>query len=274
LVVSFSSRWWLILRGQGHRRSYRSLVGYRLAGFGITYFTPGPQLGGEPLQVYLLTHRENVPITSAVASVTLDKLLELLSSFTFLIIGVATILASGILGKESNYLLLLLPIGLLFLPAGYLLSLWKGRQPATKLIRWLADRFPGSQRLARLPASMQAAEKEAGRFFQDHPGTILAALFISLLIWVLVVLEFGLALRFLGLHLTLPEVIILLTAARLAFLLPIPAGIGTLETGQMLAMGLIGASPAIGLSLSLLIRVRDTALGSLGLWLGGLLTRS
>jgi len=121
---------------------------------------------------------------------------------------------------------------------------------------------------------MQAAEKEAGRFFQDHPGTILAALFISLLIWVLVVLEFGLALRFLGLHLTLPEVIILLTAARLAFLLPIPAGIGTLETGQMLAMGLIGASPAIGLSLSLLIRVRDTALGSLGLWLGGLLTRS
>jgi hypothetical protein len=49
---------------------------------------------------------------------------------------------------------------------------------------------------------------------------------VSFLIWVLLVLEFGLALRFLGLHLSLPEVIVLMTAARLAFLLPIPAGIG------------------------------------------------
>jgi uncharacterized membrane protein YbhN (UPF0104 family) len=60
VVVSFSGRWWLILRAQGQRLPYWSLAGYRLAGFGITYFTPGPQLGGEP-QVYLITHREHVP---------------------------------------------------------------------------------------------------------------------------------------------------------------------------------------------------------------------
>jgi len=274
IVASFSGRWWLILRAQGQQRSYWSLAGYRLAGFGITYFTPGPQLGGEPLQVYLLNHREHVPLPTAVASVTLDKLLELLSNFTFLLIGVATILASGFLGEESNYLFLLLPVGLLLLPAGYLLALWTGRQPVTKLIGRLSVRFSGLQRQVRWPAALQAAEEETERFFQGHPGTILAALIVSFLIWVLLVLEFWLALRFLGLHLSLPEVITLLTAARLAFLLPIPAGIGALESGQMLAMGLIGASPVIGISLSLLIRVRDAALGGLGLWWGGLLTRS
>lgn len=274
VVVSFSGRWWLILRAQGQRLPYWSLAGYRLAGFGITYFTPGPQLGGEPLQVYLITHREQVPITTAVASVTLDKLLELLSNFTFLLIGVTTILASGILGDETNYLFLLLPVGLLFLPAGYLLAISKGKQPMTNLISGLAGHFPGSQHLARWPVALQAAEEEAGRFFHDHPGTVLAAMIVSFLIWVLLVLEFGLALRFLGLHLSLPEVIVLMTAARLAFLLPIPAGIGALESGQMLAMGLIGASPVIGISLSLLIRVRDAALGGLGLWWGGLLSRS
>ena len=274
VVVSFSGRWWLILRAQGQQRSYWSLAGYRLAGFGITYFTPGPQLGGEPLQVYLLNHREQVPITTAVASVTLDKLLELLSNFTFLVIGVATILASGILGEGSNYYFLLLPIGLLCLPAGYLLALWNGRQPVTKLISRLADRIPGSHRLTKWSVTLQTAEEEAGRFFHSHPVTILAALSLSLLIWVLLVLEFGLALRFLGLSLSLAEVITLMTAARLAFLVPIPAGIGALETGQMLAMGLIGASPVIGISLSLMIRVRDAALGALGLWWGGLLTRS
>ena len=273
ILVSMSGRWWLILRVQGYRRSYWSLAAYRLAGFGITYFTPGPQLGGEPLQVYLLTQREQVPVATAMASVTLDKLLELLANFTFLLIGVAIILASGMLGEETSYLFLLLPVGLLFLPAGYLLALWKGRQPVTKLIGRSPSRLSGSQRQARWPTALQSAEEEAGRFFHDHPGTILAALVVSFLIWVLLVLEFGLALRFLGLRLSLAQVITLLTAARLAFLLPIPAGIGALETGQMLAMSLIGASPVIGMSLSFMIRVRDAALGGLGLWWGGFLTR-
>ena len=47
--LTFSARWWLILRAQGHRISYLTLAGYRLAAFGVTYFTPGPQFGGEPL---------------------------------------------------------------------------------------------------------------------------------------------------------------------------------------------------------------------------------
>jgi hypothetical protein len=53
----FSSRWWLILRAQGHPQPYLALSGYRLAAFGVTYFTPGTQLGGEPLQIYLLQRR-------------------------------------------------------------------------------------------------------------------------------------------------------------------------------------------------------------------------
>lgn len=273
ILIFFSSRWWLILRAQGHRLSYWSLVVYRLAGFGITYFTPGPQLGGEPLQVYLLTQREKIPTPVAMASVTLDKMLELLANFTFLLVGITTILVSGVLGEASNYLFLLLPLGLLILPAGYLLALWRGAQPATTTLCRLARRFPGSPRLARWPITLQAVEEESGQFFHRHPGTIMAAVFISFLIWILLVFEFALAVRFLGLRLSLPEAITVLTAARLAFLLPIPAGIGTLETGQMLAMGLIGASPVIGISLSLLIRLRDAALGGLGLWWGGWLTR-
>jgi hypothetical protein len=273
VLISFSSRWWLILRAQGHKLSYWSLAGYRLAGFGITYFTPGPQLGGEPLQVYLLSRREKIPTTTAMASVTLDKMLELLANFTFLLVGITTILVSGKLGDDSNYLFLLLPAGLLFLPASYLVALWRGKQPGTAVLCRLAQRYASSPQLARWSVALGNIEEEARRFIREHPGTILACILISTLIWILLVVEFGLAVRFLGLRLGVSEVIIVLTAARLAFLLPIPAGIGTLETGQMLAMGLIGASPVIGISLSLLIRVRDAALGGLGLWWGGWLTR-
>ena len=46
ILVLFASRWWLILRFLGYSRPYLSLVSYRLAAFGVSYFTPGPQLGG------------------------------------------------------------------------------------------------------------------------------------------------------------------------------------------------------------------------------------
>jgi len=41
----------------------------------------------------------------------------------------------------------------------------------------------------------------------------------------------------------------------------------------VMAMGLIGVNPVLGVSLSLLIRARDVILGSIGLWLGGVYSR-
>jgi uncharacterized membrane protein YbhN (UPF0104 family) len=87
------------------------------------------------------------------------------------------------------------------------------------------------------------------------------------------IFEFGLMMQYLGIQFNLVQILIALTAARIAFLLPVPAGLGTLEAGQVMAMGLIGVSPAIGISLSLLIRARDILFGVAGLWLGGFYSR-
>jgi uncharacterized protein (TIRG00374 family) len=99
------------------------------------------------------------------------------------------------------------------------------------------------------------------------------AFLISLVSWVAILVEFWLMLRVLGLNLTPIQVISTLTAARIAILLPLPGGLGTLEASQVLALGAFGLNPAAGISLSLLIRVRDVALGGLGLWWGGVKSR-
>ena len=83
------------------------------------------------------------------------------------------------------------------------------------------------------------------------------------------ILEFYSMAVFLGVPLTFFQLIALLTAARLAFLLPLPGGLGTLEASQVWALSLMGFSPAAGIGLSLLIRLRDVLLGLLGLWWGG-----
>jgi hypothetical protein len=46
--------------------------------------------------------------------------------------------------------------------------------------------------------------------------------------------------------------------------------VGALEASQVLALGALGINPSTGISLSLLIRARDIALGGLGLWWGGI----
>jgi uncharacterized membrane protein YbhN (UPF0104 family) len=68
------------------------------------------------------------------------------------------------------------------------------------------------------------------------------------------------------------QTIIVLTAARLAFLSPSPGGLGTLEASQVLAMQVLGVDPALGISMSLLIRARDITFGGLGIWWGSILT--
>ena len=268
LFLLFSSRWWLILHVQGYQVSYLALVGYRLAGFSMSYFTPGPQFGGEPLQVYLTREHHNLPEGVAVAAVTLDKLLELLVNFTFLITGIVITIQNGLLGNLAFGQVLGLGVALLALPSGYLLAIWSGWQPFSRLSR----RLP---KLAGKPIlrAIHDGETQLTQIFRQRPGLVLAALILSLVIWAGMILEYWLMLHFLGLPLSLAQTITALTAARLAFLAPTPGGLGALEASQVFAIQALGFSPALGISATLLIRARDLAIGGLGLWWLGILTR-
>lgn len=269
----FTLRWWLILRAQGYQQSFFTLISYRLAGFGVTYFTPGPQFGGEPLQVYLLNQRENMETSAAAASVTVDKLLELLANFTFLLIGVVVLIFGGFLVGNTFAGFILIPTILLLLPAVYLFLLRQRKLPITSIIGRLEHRFQNHTSINRAHRTLKETEDQVAEFCQKNTTGLFAAAALSIGIWILMVFEFSMMLRFLGANLTLAQVLIALTAARIAFLLPLPAGLGTLEAGQVMAMSLIGVSPVIGISLTLLIRMRDVLFGGIGLWLGGIYSK-
>jgi uncharacterized membrane protein YbhN (UPF0104 family) len=63
-------------------------------------------------------------------------------------------------------------------------------------------------------------------------------------------------------------VIGVIAAARIAILVPVPAGLGSLEAALVLVSRAMGEPAAVGAALSLLIRLRDTGFGLFGLWLG------
>jgi uncharacterized protein (TIRG00374 family) len=282
IILLFTSRWWLILKASGYTVPYLSLTGYRLASFAVSYFTPGTQFGGEPLQVHLLSKKHHIPSTTALASVALDKLLELIANFSFLSLGLWLILTNGpkltgssaqgwLFGINGLQAVAWLSI-LISLPLIYLFLLWRGRFPFAEMSRRLPTPILRTRLFHNLPAFLASTERQISTLFRLSPRTISLSGLLSIVIWVLMGFEFWLMIRFLGNNLGLVQLITVLTAARLAFLMPLPGGIGVLEASQVLAMQALGLSPVLGISISLLIRTRDVSLGLVGLWLGAVLT--
>ncbi|HEY9077625.1 MAG TPA: lysylphosphatidylglycerol synthase transmembrane domain-containing protein [Anaerolineaceae bacterium] len=267
LLWAFSRRWWLILQHLCCQISWSQLSAYRLASFGISYFTPGPQFGGEPVQVLLLTRRHKIPLSTALSSVFTDRLIELLANFTFLAIGIATILTYGHQVSGLDMGNLLIPAGLLVFPILHLVLLWLGITPASLLVGRIQRLLP-HKLFQQIYLLILRSEQEISTLCRNKPGVVIRSIWISGIVWVMMIGEYWLTLWFSGGNFNLAQVVSALTAARLAYLLPVPAGLGTLETSQVLAMQALGADPAIGLAASLLIRARDISLGLLGLWLG------
>lgn len=297
IFAGLTLRWWLMLRAQGHQRPLASLLRYRLTAFGISYFTPGPHFGGEPFQVYVLSQTRGkrgkpVPYSAAVASVALDKIVELLANFAFLCLGLIIVLATSPFADERVALSLGETVVLLFsaaLPVVLLLAVGRGWFAPSKALRWLLRRGSSRRRSDASQALAQevtqkltqgdAQEQHTARVVRLYrllrrsearltrtPLRVLAnGMLLSIGLWLLMVGEFWFMTSALGMQLSPIHALTVLVAQRIAYLLPAPAAVGTLEGGLVLATVAVGGSGAAGLSLALLIRVRDVLMGLIGL---------
>ncbi|GAB4268930.1 MAG: hypothetical protein Kow0080_12120 [Candidatus Promineifilaceae bacterium] len=271
VLMLLNGRWWLLLHAQGATVPFFVLTAHRLAAFAVSYFTPGPHFGGEPVQVALVVRRHGVGRAEAVAAVSLDKALELLVNFGFLAVGLGVVAQVGIWRGQVGWLSLALAAVLLALPVG-VLTLWlAGKRPFTTLsycFRPLIHKFPRLYRgYQQLIHNVQAAEVQVTAVCQRRPSALWGALVVSVLGWLAMIAEFWLMLSFLGLPLSPAAIMIAMTAARVAFLLPLPGGLGTLEASQVLVFAALGLDTAVAVSAVLLIRARDVGLGVLGvLW--------
>lgn len=283
VLATFSARWWILLRAQGYAVPYAKLMGYRLAAFAVSYFTPGPQIGGEPLQGYSVTARHGVPAPVSAAAVLLDKAFEMMASFIFLVAGLIFVVQPELLPRGLRAPLLTSGVGLLLLPGALLAALAMGRRPVSGAWDWAATRWARLRRMkptrarraGRSYQAVRAAEVQSTTLCRSHPAWWAAATAATALSWVALMAEFWLMARILGLGLTFGQAMAALLAMRWAVLLPLPAGLGALEASLIFAARALGLDPAAGLSMALLIRARDLLLGFIGLWIAaGLLRRT
>ncbi|MEI7844172.1 MAG: lysylphosphatidylglycerol synthase transmembrane domain-containing protein [Chloroflexota bacterium] len=265
LYILVSLRWWIIVRTQLPTIPFMPLLWVRIAVFGVSYFTFGPQIGGEPLQVLVLQRIYGLTLTRATASVLLDKLLEFLVNFLLLGLGFIAVLQSGLLtlqGFQFGYLGLLFTVLITF-PIIHLIFLSKRIYPITRFLHNL----PFISKKNRLVRFVRVSEWLVGAFCKQHTLALLGSTTMSILAGIGMLMDYAIMLSFLGIKLPFWKIVAGWTAGWLSFLMPLPGGLGALEASQVFVFGIYGFSAAVAISLTLLMRSRDLFIGGLGLLL-------
>jgi uncharacterized protein (TIRG00374 family) len=256
-------RWWIIVRAENRHIPYLPLWLVRIAVFGVSYFTFGPHVGGEPLQVFYLQRKYKLTFTHATASVIMDKLLELLANFFLLAVGLTAILQAGILSANGSrsWLSLAALLLLCMWPPVHILLLYRRRYPVSAVLRAI----PFLKKDSRPIRFVAASERLAGAFCRRHLVSLLWATAISVLAAVGMVGEFALIVDFLDIRLSSWQTIAAWTAGWLSLLAPLPGGLGALEASEVFALGAFGVPAALAIGVTLVMRGRDLLIGGLGL---------
>jgi len=233
IVIYFfiTLRWWLIIRAEKKVVRFFPLFAARIAAFGVSYFTPGPQVGGEPVQVLYLQRNYGLTYVRAASTVVVDKLLEFLAGFVLLGFGLTAIFQAGIFPTSGSGSLAALSglVLLMLFPPVHIALMFRGIYPVSAVLRKFSN-----NKFARFVA---ASERMAGTFCRRHPASLVTAIFASLFAALGMVVEFFFITHFLGIELSFWQTLSAWTAGWLSFLLPLPGGLGALEASQVFALG-------------------------------------
>lgn len=273
IIVVLSLRWQLLTQALAARVNLFALLMIRQAGQAVSFITPGPQFGGEPLQVYWL-FKYGLPLRKALLSLGLDRFFELWVNFSVLLLAVLLLLTglsdgnvtesgSNAIGDWKTALLpLLIFLCLLFLLAWILI---KQPQWINNRLEAIAARWQHNHRLNSINQQWQSLGDDLRIALRTQKLRLLLAMCLSLLGWAGLLGELWLILQFVGIKTDLHNFLIILVAMRMALLLPMPGGVGTLEAAVLWSFHTLNLPASAALGLIALMRTRDVIVLLIGL---------
>lgn len=271
IILLLGLRWQLLTRALAAKISLLKLLAIRQAGQAVSFITPGPQFGGEPLQVYWL-YKYGMPLRKALLSLGLDRFFELWVNFSVLLLAALLLLAGigdhNILQENSigNWQTTLVPL-LIFLALMFSLAWILIKQPQwiNDRLERVAARWQHNHRLNNINQHWQSLGDDLRHALRTQKLRFLLAILLSLLGWTGLLAELYLILHYVGIDADLHSFLIILVAMRMALLLPMPGGVGTLEASVLWSFLTLSLPASAALGLIALMRVRDAVVLVIGL---------
>lgn len=273
IILVLGLRWQLLNIALGAPIRLLKLLAIRQAGQAVSFITPGPQFGGEPLQVYWL-YKYGLPLRKALLSLGLDRFFELWINFSVLLLAVLLLLTgigdnsgdnntTNTIGDWQTALVpLLIFLGLMFSLAWILI---KQPQWINNRLERIAARWQHNHRLNNINQHWQSLGDDLRIALRTQKPRFLLAILLSLLGWAGLLGELYLILHFVGIDADLHSFLIILVAMRMALLLPMPGGVGTIEASVLWSFHALNLPASAALGLIALMRVRDAIVLIIGL---------
>ena len=256
-------RWQILAQAFDIQLSLAHLFKVRQAGNTISFVTPGPQFGGEPLQLYWLRQSHEIPMDISLAILGADRFMEIFINLSILLLSVIFIFYTDIeVNLSKTFLFIFLTVSILTM----LLVLFL-RQPEwlENIFKSLFSRFTHTVSNSN---ESQNASSSWGRILtkiEKNKSKVILAATIALLGWIALLFELLMMMEALGVSSNFYEVIFVMLGIRIALLMPIPGGVGTIEASLFWSFEILGLTLAGAGGLIALSRLRDVIVLFIGI---------
>ncbi|HYD48886.1 MAG TPA: lysylphosphatidylglycerol synthase domain-containing protein [Terriglobales bacterium] len=258
--LGYVLRWRALARALRTDGSVRRLALARLAADAVAAISPAGRLSGDPLRIVLV--REPRRGARAAAAVALDRLIETFGNSFAAMAYIAVFWITWSADRQVwNGLGLAMLAGGVGLAASLaLLALgYRPLAPLYRLIDWLGVRW-----LRIAVVGVRRAERHAGDLMRLQPGLAMAAIFVSLAIEAVTVLEYSLIFRAFGVSLELPMVLVSMLVGGVSRAAPTPGGLGAFEASQVAAFGAALGQPELGFTVGIITRIHELLWAGVG----------
>jgi len=267
-LLFYFKRWQVAIKDfVGFRPSLKKISKFWFMGWAMTYFTPTGHFGGEPVRVCALSREYNCSITKSALTIVIEY------TAGFFGIAIFSLLGAVIFFLKKNSLGFLLLFWFLFIVLCFVLfmKLWANKGFFNFIFKLFSlDKIKtniNDSQVSLLDQIKQQGDKVANYIKNFPPYFILAIIysFIYHLVWLLQAKFFF---YFLGVNVSLPQLIFLGTMISIFRLMPIPISLGSFEAAHLLTFSIFGFSLGAALSFSLLGRIMDFTFAGIGLLFG------
>jgi len=255
--------WRIVLRQcSASRISFFTLLWAELAGHAVGHFTPSAKLGGDVMRAMMVGP---VPKNQSLASVVLDKSIELMATVLMMSLGLFIALARIRMAAMQRILFLSLTAA-----AVVLIFLFFRRQKKGLFI-WILEIL----KKLRIKSKYLEAKRERlietdviiADFYSHHRRSFLSAFMLYILMILLWAVEMHLTFLFIGMREITPmKSFLITTLGILANIVPvIPAGIGIYEMTFMSVFAILRIPQKSGIAVILVRRLLNLLLAVSGL---------
>jgi len=254
MSVVLTKKWHVINKSIDIKIPFWELYLYRLSGYCISYLTPGPRVGGEPVIASLLKKR-GINYMKSLSAMVIDKTLDASASGVVFIIGVFTALSWFALPGNTKSLMIVVAVLFAAIIGYFYYRMLKGKNFLGKIIQ--ITKMNKISFLKKYEKKITDFEELIIKFHKTKKKAFLKATSLAFLSVILMFFEYFFVLRILGESTSVVGLFLIVAFVGAALLFPIPAAIGSLEAGQISAAAINGLKSSIGFGISIIIRARD-----------------